>query len=57
MDKEELKKFEKEKIKKEKPVNKQASSASFQTNPILKEMLVTNINNKKNKFSIKDIFK
>ncbi len=56
MDKEKFKNFEEEK-QKEKPVNKQASSAPFQTNPILKEMLVTNINNKKSKFSIKDIFR
>ena len=29
----------------------------YQTNPILQEMLVENVNNKKNKFKIKDLFK
>ena len=46
-------------VKKEKEVseNKQTASFSFHTNPILKKMLFLNINNKKDKFSLKDWFK
>ena len=29
----------------------------FQTNPILQEMFTSNMNNKKNKFELKDLFK
>ncbi|MBQ9246639.1 hypothetical protein IJ182_10275 [bacterium] len=46
-----------DKTKKEEPAQKQASSFSFHTNPILKKMLVDNLNNKKGKFSLKDWFK
>lgn len=31
-------------------------SSSFQTNPILKKMLIFNVLDKKNKFSFKDLF-
>ncbi len=41
--------------KKEEPEKKQVSS--FSTNPILKKMFFVNINNKKGKFSFKDLFK
>ena len=57
MDNEKIEKLEIKNNKKEEPVKKQASSFSFQTNPILKKMLFVNINNKKDKFSLKDWFK
>lgn len=43
------------KTEKEEPAKKQVSS--FSTNPILKKMLVFNLENKKNKFSLKDLFR
>ena len=41
-----------QKIEKIKP-----KKSLFQTNPILHEMFVSNMNNKKNKFNFKDLFK
>ncbi len=41
--------------KKEEPAKQQVSS--FSTNPILKKMLISNTNNKKGKFSFKDLFR
>jgi hypothetical protein len=34
-----------------------AKPSLFQTNPILHEMFTSNMNNKKNKFEFKDLFK
>lgn len=44
----------KEKIEKKENANQ---SFSFQTNPIIQKMLLSNINNKKGKFSFKDLFR
>ena len=43
-----------EKIEKKENANQ---SFSFQTNPIIQKMLLSNINNKKGKFSLKDLFR
>jgi hypothetical protein len=45
-------KEEKQKFEKIKP-----KQSLFQTNPILHEMFTSNMNNKKNKFEFKDLFK
>lgn len=37
--------------------NEKKLNFSFQTNPILQKMFVANINNKKDKFKFKDLFK
>lgn len=39
------------------PKEKECRSFSFHTNPILKEMLIKNVTNKKGKFSLKDLFR
>ena len=43
--------------KEEKPQKKQVSSFSFSTNPIIQRMLLTNLQNKKDKFKFKDLFR
>ena len=42
---------------KEKTKENKKSWFSFQTNPIIKKMLLTNLENKKDKFKFQDIFK
>jgi len=49
-------KIEKEKDNK-KITETKSFSFGFQTNPILQKMLLSNLNNKKGKFSFKDLFK
>lgn len=43
--------------KKEEPVKEKAPSFSLQTNPIIQRMLLCNMNNKKDKFKFKDLFR
>ena len=43
--------------KEEKPQKKQASSFALSTNPIIQRMLLTNLQNKKDKFKLKDLFR
>ncbi len=43
--------------KKEKSEKQKTSPFSFQTNPIIQRMLLCNIQNKKGKFNLKDLFK
>lgn len=45
------------KISKEKLEQKQKFNFSLQTNPILQKMFLTNMNNKKDKFKFKDLFR
>lgn len=47
----------KEKISEEKLEEKQKFNFSLQTNPILQKMFLTNMNNKKDKFKFKDLFR
>ena len=37
--------------------NQKVRQSFFQTNPILQKMFITNMNNKKGKFSLKDILR
>ncbi len=45
------------KISEEKLEQKQKFNFSLQTNPILQKMFLTNMNNKKDKFKFKDLFR
>ena len=47
----------KEKHKEEKTEEKHKFNFSLQTNPILQKMFLTNMNNKKDKFKFKDLFR
>ena len=44
-------------ISEEKTEAKQKFNFSLQTNPILQKMFLTNMNNKKDKFKFKDLFR
>ena len=44
-------------ISEEKLEEKQKFNFSLQTNPILQKMFLTNMNNKKDKFKFKDLFR
>jgi hypothetical protein len=57
MDDKKIIKFKIEQKNKEESEKKQTSSFSLHTNPILKKMLISNTENKKSKFSLKDWFK
>ena len=57
MDDKKIIKLNIEKTNKEESENKQTSSFSLHTNPILKKMLLSNTEDKKGKFSLKDWFK
>lgn len=48
--------FKKDK-KCEKNPEKQIKQGFFHTNPILQQMFLSNLNNNKNKFNFKDLFK
>ena len=56
MDDKKIIKLNIEKTNKEESENKQTSSFSLHTNPILKKMLLSNTEDKKGKFSLKDWF-
>lgn len=45
------------KTSEEKTEEKQKFNFSLQTNPILQKMFLTNMNNKKDKFKFKDLFR
>ncbi len=58
MDEKKLFSIKTEKEKDNKKITETKSfSSGFQTNPILQKMLLSNLNNKKGKFSFKDLFK
>ena len=57
MDENKIIKLNIEQKNKEESEKKQTSSFSLHTNPILKKMFLSNMENKKGKFSLKDWFK
>ncbi len=57
MDDKKIIKLKTEQKEKEESDKKQTASFSLHTNPIIKKMLFLNMNNKKDKFSLKDWFR